>query len=212
MVDLVEMLDHALLDISAALAKRTGDVLNQVLSVSVGEHLSEELTGLLVVVVGVRQGVATDFTGDGEFGLGVALVLNRAVEVVGLVVADGALVSVDGGGTVSDVVGDAGSVGAVDGDLLVVGADTVSVGISVVQESTLEHSVERGLNTWDHMGRGKGNLLSLSVEVLGVTVQSELSNGDKRVVGMRPHLGHVVDIISVVISLSNRHNLDEPRP
>lgn len=60
---------------------------------------------------------------------------------VGLVIGSTSLVSIDGGGAISLIVSDSSSVGAVDGDLIKVSTESVSVGIGVREESALEHLV-----------------------------------------------------------------------
>ena len=50
-------------------------------------------------------------------------------------------------GSISDGVDNFGAVGAVDGDLLVVGSESVSVGVGVGEESSLEHLIEGGLHS-----------------------------------------------------------------
>jgi hypothetical protein len=54
------MRDHAFLDVSTALAKAAGNVLNAMLSLRIVKYLSEELSRLLVVVIGVRVFIPTD--------------------------------------------------------------------------------------------------------------------------------------------------------
>lgn len=80
----------------------------------------------------------------GELGFGSHLV---TVEGGGFVVNSGSLVTVDGHGTITLVVGDSSSVGAVDGDLVVVGTESVSVGVGIREETALEHLVQRGFHT-----------------------------------------------------------------
>jgi len=211
-VDLVEVLDHALLDVSAALAKATGNVRDDILSVLIAKDLSKELTRLLVVVVGVGKLVTASDSSHGVLSLGVALVLDGAVQGVRLPVSAAALVSVDSHGSITLVVVNASAVRAVDGDLVVVGAEAVSLGIGVVQESALEHLVEGGLNSGNHVGGGESDLLSFGVEVFLVAVEDELTDGNERVVAVGPDLGDVVHVVSVLVSVSNRHELDEEGP
>lgn len=58
MVDLVEVGDESFLDITATLRQRARNVVDEVGTVSVVHHLSEELARLLVVVVGVLMRIA----------------------------------------------------------------------------------------------------------------------------------------------------------
>ena len=106
------------------------------------------------------------------------------------------------------VVGDSGSEGAVDGDLVIVGSESVSVGVGVGEESALEHSVVGGLNAGDHVAWGKGGLLGLGEVVLGVAVQHQLADWEARVIGVGPDLGHIEDVPLVIGSVGLRHNLN----
>lgn len=65
------------------------------------------------------------------------------------VVNSRSLVTIDTHGTITLVVGDSSSVGAVNGDLIVVSTESVSVGIGVREKTTLEHLIQRGFHTRD---------------------------------------------------------------
>jgi len=84
--------------------------------------------------------------------------------------------------------------------------------IGVREETSLKHLVVGRLNTWNQMAGSESNLLSFCVVVIGVTVEDELTNLLERVVTMRPDLSNVVNIKSVFISISERHNLNVPGP
>lgn len=122
-------------------------------------------------------------------------------------------IAVAGHCTVTDVVSaHLSSVGTVDGDLLVVLAESVAVGVRVVQESSLEHLVHGGFDTGHQVGGGVSNLLSLSVVVGGVSVESDSTDGDQGVVFVGPGLGDIENIESVGSSLLLGHGLNEPVP
>ena len=182
-VNLVEVSDESFLDVFAASTKRARDVVDQVSAVFLGQDLPEEGARLLVVVVGVLVGVPADGALDWMSVDGVVLVLNWAFNGSWLVVGSASAVSIDAHTPVTDVVGaKTRSVWAVDWNLIVVNSQTISVGVRVVQKSSLEHLVHRGLNTWNHMGWGKSTLFGFSVEVLWVSVKHNLSNWLQRVV------------------------------
>lgn len=65
------------------------------------------------------------------------------------VVNSRSLVTIDVHGTITLVVGDSSSVGAVNGDLIVVSTESVSVGIGIGEKTTLEHLIQRGFHTRD---------------------------------------------------------------
>ena len=131
---------------------------------------------------------------------------------VGLVVNSAALVSIDSHGAISLVVGNSSSVRAVDGDLVVVGTESMSMGIGVREESALEHLISRGLNTWDNMGRGESALFNFGEVVLGVSVKIEFSNRDQRIVSVRNNLGHVEDVKLVILTSLLGNELNIPGP
>lgn len=91
-----------------------------------------------------------------------------------------------------------GSVWTVDGNLLIVDTESVSVSVRVGEESSLKHFVFRRQNTRDQVTRSESSLLDLSKVVLGVFVEDKLSDIDKRVVTMRPNLCNIEDIPSIV--------------
>ena len=64
-------------------------------------------------------------------------------------------VLVDSHGSVSLSVMDLGSVGAVDGDLVVVGSQSVSMSVGVREQSALEHLVKRGFHAGNEMSGGE---------------------------------------------------------
>ena len=215
LVNLQEVLHHSLLNVLAALAQVAGNVLNQVISVSLAEHLSEKSSRLLVVVIGVvvLVVVSADQSINLELRPFVALVLGGAAQAVGFVVGSSSLVSVHSHGPISLIVVHSSSVWAIDGDLVVVGTKSVSVSIRVREESSLEHSVVGGLDSGNQVGGSESRLLSLGEVVLGVLVESHFSDWDQRVVAMRPDLGDIKDIESVVQSFLLRHDLriESPR-
>ena len=106
----------------------------------------------------------------------------------------------------------AGSVWAVDWDLLVVWSKSMSVSIWVIDESSLEHLAVGCLDTWDEVGWGEGGLLSLGVVVLRVLVEDELADALERIIGVRPDLGDVIDVEAVVVGVSDGHDLSVPSP
>lgn len=110
------------------------------------------------------------------------------------------------------MIGDSGAIRAVDGNLFVVGAKSVTMGVRVREESALEHSVVRDLDTWNEMSRSEGALLSLSEEVFGVLVEDELTNRDKRIITMRDNLGDIVDVVLVCLTILFGDELDVPSP
>ncbi len=119
-VNLVEKLDHLLLNVSSGATEGTADVLNEVSSVSLGHDLSEQSSWLLEVSVGVLVGVSSSKAAHCELRLLLGGVLNWATDRVWLIVSGRALISIDGCGAISLMVGNSSSVGAINRDLVVV--------------------------------------------------------------------------------------------
>jgi len=206
---------ESILNVLAALAQGTRDVSNECLAHVLIEHLVEKSTGLLVVIVGVHVRVSTNLTSDGMAGPGSGFVLNWGTLGTAWLVVDGELVTVtlNVHGTVTNVVGShAGTVRAVNRDLLVVGSKSVTVGIGIVQETALQHLVHGWFNAWHQVGWSEGNLLSLSVVVSRVPVKGDCTNWDQGIITMGPDLGDIEDIESVVQSVFFWHGLNEPVP
>jgi hypothetical protein len=130
-INFVEKLDHLLLDVSSYTGQGTNKVLNKVSSVSLIEDLSEESPGLLEVSIWMLVRISGSISTDSKNCLFLRRILNRAILGVGLIVSSATLISIDGGGAISLIVGNSCSVGAVDGNLVVVGTESVPVGVRV---------------------------------------------------------------------------------
>ena len=156
MVDLVDVGEEAFLDVSSGAREWAGKVRNEVLSISLGVDLVPEDSWLFIWGVWMRIFVSAGLSADGELGPSCLGVLLWSVEDVWLVVNSRPEVAVDCGGTVSLVVGNSGSVRAVDWDLLVVLAESISVGVWVGEESSLEHLIVGWLDTWDEVAWREG--------------------------------------------------------
>jgi len=116
-------------------------VAGEVVSVSLREDLSVEDSWLLVVVIGVIVDVSSSHARDGGGRPLLGWVFNWPVQGVGLIVRSSSLVSVYPHGAIALIVSNSGPVGAVNGNLLIVGAESVAVGIRVREQSALEHPV-----------------------------------------------------------------------
>lgn len=88
----------------------------------------------------------------------------------------------------------------------------MSVGIWVREKTTLEHLVVGRFNTWHQMARSESNLFGLGMVVFWVAVQNKLSNLLEGIITMRPDLSNIIDIESVIFSISEWHDLDVPSP
>jgi len=186
----------------------SNNIFNQVLSVNILHDLSVQSTRLSEVTVGVLRSISLNKSGNlvrsnAELGI-----LERTTEAVRLVVGSVSLVSVNNHESISNSVLDSDSVGAVDGDLVIVSSQSVSVGIRIGEESSLEHLISRGFNTWDHVRGREGGLFDISEVVLRISVQDHLTNFLQGIVTMGPDLGNIENVPFVVGSISFRHDLD----
>jgi hypothetical protein len=131
---------------------------------------------------------------------------------VWLIVRTASLVAIDGGRAISLIISNSSSVGAVNGDLLIVSSESVSVSIRVREESTLEHPIGRGLNAWNNVGRSKSRLLNLSEVVLRILVEHNLANWNQWVILVGDNLGDIENIVLLVLSLFLGNELNIPCP
>lgn len=119
--------------------------------------------------------------------------------------------------TIALVVGHAGSVGAVDWDLQIVGSQSVSMRVGIREETALkkkaqhlhttapdrgteraddcagspdhlQHLVRTWLNAWRHVAGVIGHLLHFCKVVAWVPVEDHFTHWDQRVFFMRPNL------------------------
>lgn len=173
-VDLEEVRNESLLDVSAAFAEAAGDVSNDTGTLGVVEDLAEELTRLFVVGVGVSVLVTSDDSVVAGSVPGLGRILNGGVRSgVRLVVDFALLISVNAHLAVTDHVRDASAVGAVDRDLLVVGTESVSVSVGIREETSLQHLIERSFDSGNQVRGREGTLFGFGVEVLGVAVENK---------------------------------------
>lgn len=143
----------------------------------------------------------------GEHGAGPLLVLLAGLDGAEFQRAEGgrvvwvcAIVAVDGHGAVTLVRVECAQ-RAVDGDLLVVYAQTVAVGVGIGEEAGLEDWVGRGLGAGDHVRGGEGGLLNLRKVVLGVLVEGDAAEFAEGDFTLRPDLGQVKDIPAELLGL-----------
>jgi len=211
-VNFVEKLNHLFLDVSPGTSETTANVLNKVSSVSFIHDFSEESSGLLVIIIRMLVRVSASKTSNGELSLLLAWVLNWAIKSVWLIVRCTSLVAIDGGGAISLIVSNSSSIRAVDRNLFIVGTESVSVGVRVGEESSLEHLISRRLNAWDNMGRSKCRLLNFSEIVLWVFVEYNFAYRNQGVVFVWNDLCDIENIILVVLSLLFGNELNIPCP
>jgi hypothetical protein len=170
-IHLSEELYLFLLYLASGILQRSGDVGDKVLPVLFLHDLSEQRSGLLEVVIGMDVLVPTGETGDGLLTPSLGGILFHVVNGVRLIVSGSAVVTIDLHEAISLVVSDSGSVRTIYWDLIVVGSESVSVGVWVGEESSLEHLVVGGLDAGNQVGGRESGLLDFSEVVFGVPVE-----------------------------------------
>jgi len=211
-ITLVENLNLSFLDVSSGVLKVSSDVFNQVVSINILHDLSEQSTGLGKVVIGVSGSVSLNHTSHLERSVSEALFFSVGAKSVGFVVGSVTLVSIDLHETISLSIDDTASVGAVNGDLLIVNTESVSVGIGIGEKSSLEHLIGGGLNAGNHMDGGEGRLFDFSEIVVGVSVQNHLTDFNQGIVTVGPNLGDIKDVPLILGSISFGHKLNLQSP
>jgi len=211
-ITLVENFNLSFLDISSGVLEVSSDVFNQVISVNILHDLSEQSAGLGKVVIGVSGSVSLNQTSHLERSAGKALFFSVGAKSIGFIIRSVALVSIDLHETISLSIDDTASVGAVNGDLLIVDTESVSVGIGIGEKSSLEHLIGRGFNTGNHMDGGESRLFDFSEIVVGVSVQNHLTDFNQGIVRMGPDLGHVKNVPLILGGISFGHKLHLQSP
>lgn len=132
------------------------------------------------------------------------------------VVWPGALVEESHATITLEVTESVGGPGGVDGKLLVVYTNTVTVGVRVGEQPALQDRVRRGLKSWWQVSRVESNLLNLGEIVDGVLIQRELANLGERELLLRPHVRQVEDVdlllLPQLLGLRSRHSLNFDAP
>src|SRR5690606_24934644 len=129
-----------------------------------GRHQAEEVAGLGVVVVALAVVVAGGVALDLERGLGERGTFLGTAEGVGFVVGRDVAGEVVAHGAAFLVV-EHGAARGVDGQLLVVCAEAIALGVGIGKDAGLKHLVGRVADAGDDVGGREGGLLDLGVVV-----------------------------------------------
>jgi len=149
-IDLVEMGKLSLFGGHVAYAKMSCEVVHGALPHFLIEDLIEKGTRLFVDGVRVSIGVPSNWSSGFLSVDCILLVLLWASMLCWLIVRGAAIASSNVHDTITLVVcwSQSSPVRAVDGNLVMVGAKAMSVGIGVVDESSLKHLAIGSLNAW----------------------------------------------------------------
>jgi len=116
-----------------------GDVCNQTLASLLVQHLCPEHSGLRVVVL-VSRIVSSDFATPILSMFDRVLAFNWTVETVWMIIRRSSLMC-HALGSVTLSVANCGLVRTIDGQLTVVGAQTVEMGVRVGEQAALKHAI-----------------------------------------------------------------------
>ena len=95
----------------------------------------------------------------------------------------------------------------VDGQLPVVGANPIAVGIGVGESPGHEHAVGRQAHTRHQIGRVEGELFDLGEIIHRIPIEDEISHVDQGIVLVRPGFGQVEGVVPVGFGLGEGHDL-----
>ena len=99
----------------------------------------------------------------------------------------------------------------VNGELLIVDTNTMTVSVGVGEETRLEDRIGGGLHAGWQMRWVESNLLDLGKVVLGVLVEDELANFAERELLLGPDVGQVEDVdfllLPQILGLLGGHDL-----
>jgi len=144
-IGLMEIFNCSLQNISGHSFHTTSCVLDRMLSIYILHNFSEEISWLCEITIGMVGFMSRHKSSYVIGGVTCRFVVTEGVasvvEGVGLVVYVETSVFVHSHRTVTVYVVDLGSVGAVDGNLVVVDSKTMPVGVRVGEESALQHFV-----------------------------------------------------------------------
>src|SRR5690554_7133902 len=129
----------------------------------------------------------------------IGLLLPFAISIR-LVMQAAALVAVNPHGTIAVIAVDRAT-GRVYRDLVVVHTQTVALGVTVGEQTTLQHAIRREADAGDHVGRGEGSLLHILEVVVRIAVELHVAHLDQGVVLLRPDLGQIERMEAIVGSL-----------
>lgn len=114
--------------------------------------------------------------------------------------------------TIALVVANLDAVRLVDGELQIVGAETVAVRVRVREQTSLQHLVVRDIDTWNHVRGREGYLFNLGEKVGWVAVKDHLSDLLEWVILVGPDLGDIKDIPAILGCIFLLHHLEVHGP
>lgn len=122
------------------------------------------------------------------------------------------MVVVESHRAVALVVLDADAVWAIDWQLQVVGAQSMTMSVSVGEQTSLQHLVRARLDSRHQVSWRESSLLDLSEIVVGIAIQGEFADRDEWEVLLGPDLGNVERVVLVLLGLLESHDLQEQVP
>ena len=206
-INLEEVLKASLLNVSSYWFHWTNNIVCEMLSASLTQYLSVKSSWLLVVSIGVRMLISASCASQSVWSPSGGWIFDGTSEGVWLIVRTISLVSIHGCRAISLIVGNSSSVWTIDWNLVEVRSESMSVGIWVREDSSLEHLIHWWFNTWNQVSRSESNLFCLREIVLWVSVKNHFTYWNQRVISLWPYLGHIENIKFIGLSILFWHNL-----
>ena len=97
--------------------------------------------------------------------------------------------------------------GPIDGDLLVVHADTGAVRVGIGKNPAQQHFIGTGTDPRHEVADIEGRLLDLGVVIGRIAIKRHPANFDQRIVCVWPDLGQVKRVEAICLGLVERHDL-----
>lgn len=97
-------------------------------------------------------------------------------------------------------------------NLVMIDGKAVALCVAVGKEPSLQHLVGRKADSRHHVGGIERGLLDIGKPVVGIAVEFEIADLDKRIILLRPYLGQIEGIHLVCRCVLLFHHLKEHRP
>lgn len=213
LVGLVKVLDLSHLKLLSGILQMENDIVDESRSVVLAHDISEQHACLDIVIIWMIGLLANnDIAWQLEWILHQLSGLLWSTDRVWLIVRSTATVAVHSHWSISKVRVQLASQRGIDWNLGIVGTETMSMGVIVREQSTLQHLIGRWFNTRNEIGRRERRLLRLGKIILRITVQYHATHGDERIVLLGPNLGDIKGIEAVLCGLLMAHDLNVHGP
>mmetsp|Transcript_15936 Transcript_15936/g.22467 ORF Transcript_15936/g.22467 Transcript_15936/m.22467 type:complete len:335 (-) Transcript_15936:686-1690(-) len=191
----------------------SGNVTGQLIAISLTQNIAVKISTLRKVIF-IGRVVSGD---DGSACYLFAqpshrFHIHRPTEAVGKVIWCTALVVIASHRPIPLIVIHAGIERLVDRQKLIIRTQAMPVRVIVGKQAPLEHFVGRGLDPWNHVCRGKGNLFDLGKVIPRISIEHDSPNLDQRKIPVRPNFGDIERIEIRPLCFVQVHDLQVNSP